>query len=82
MAGPTLAGVGTRAEQTIQSPGYQGGARDVEGYIREAITEPSAHLAPGAMYSAGGTSFMPNTYGENLTDEQIDHLVAYLASLR
>jgi nitric oxide reductase subunit C len=34
------------------------------------------------MYSAGGTSFMPNRYAEDLTEEQIDFLVAYLASLR
>jgi nitric oxide reductase subunit C len=82
MAGPTLAGVGTRALQVIESPDYQGEARDAESFIRESITHPSAHLAPGAMYSAGGTSFMPNTYGENLTEEQISHLVAYLTSLR
>jgi nitric oxide reductase subunit C len=82
MAGPTLAGVGSRALGTIQSPDYRGDAQDVEAFIRESITRPSAHLAPGAMYSAGGTSFMPGNYGEDLTDEQIDHLVAYLTSLR
>jgi nitric oxide reductase subunit C len=82
MAGPTLAGVGGRAVSVIQSPDYQGQARDPESFIRESITEPSAHLAAGAMYSAGGTSFMPNTYRESLTDQQIDYLVAYLGSLR
>jgi nitric oxide reductase subunit C len=81
MAGPTLAGVATRALSVIQSPDYQGQAQDPESFIRESITEPSAHLAAGAMYSAGGTSFMPNTYSESLTDQQIDYLVAYLASL-
>jgi nitric oxide reductase subunit C len=82
MAGPTLAGVGTRALQVIDTPEYRGEAQDAESYIRESIVEPSAHLAPGAMYSAGGTSFMPHTYGQNLTDEQIADLVSYLASLR
>jgi nitric oxide reductase subunit C len=82
MAGPTLAGVGSRALSIIQSPAYQGQAQDAESFIRESITRPSAHLAPGAMYSAGGTSFMPNRYAEDLTEEQIDYLVAYLASLR
>jgi nitric oxide reductase subunit C len=82
MAGPSLAGVGTRALQVIESPDYQGEATDAESFISESIMQPSAHLAPGAMYSAGGTSFMPNTYGENLTEEQIGHLVAYLASFR
>ena len=82
MAGPTLAGVGERALAVIESSEYQGEAQDAESYIRESIVEPSAYLAPGAMYSAGGTSFMPHTYGQELTEEQIDHLVAYLGSLR
>jgi nitric oxide reductase subunit C len=82
MAGPTLAGLSTRAAQTIASPDYQGAATDVEGYIRESIVTPSAHLVSGAMYSADDTSFMPTGYAESLTNEQIDHLVAYLASLK
>lgn len=82
MAGPTLHGLATRAAQVISSPDYKGKAKDVEGYIRESVLEPSAHVVPGAMYSAGGTSFMPNTYGKSLTKEQTDQLVAYLSSLK
>lgn len=82
MAGPTLAGVGGRAKQIIGSPDYKGKAKDVEGYIRESIVAPSAHLVPGAMYSANGQSFMPNTYGKDLKPEQLDQLVAYLATLQ
>lgn len=82
MVGPSLAGVAERAERTIASPEYTGSATDAEGYIRESIMHPSAYLVPGAMYSAAGTSFMPATYGESLTPEQIDHLAAYLASLK
>ena len=82
MAGPTLAGLGARAADIIQSPDYNGNADDVLGYIRESISEPSAHLVPGAMYSANGVSFMPNTYSDTLTPEQIDHLSAYLETFR
>jgi nitric oxide reductase subunit C len=82
MAGPTLAGIGARAKQVIGSPDYKGKAKDLESYLRESIVAPSAHLVPGAMYSAGGTSFMPNTYGKDLKPEQIDQLVAYLATLQ
>jgi nitric oxide reductase subunit C len=82
MAGPTLAGLSARAEQAISAPGYKGKAKDIESYIREAIVEPSAHLVPGPMYSANGTSFMPNTYGKDLKPEQIEQLVAYLASIK
>jgi len=81
MAGPSLAGLADRAQQQLEAKDYTGKAKDVSGYLREAIVEPSAHLVPGPMYSADGTSFMPNTYGGSLTPEQLDQLVAYLGSL-
>lgn len=81
MAGPTLHGLATRAQQAVSSSDYKGQAKDVEGYIRESILQPSAHVVPGAMYSANGTSFMPNTY-TNLKPEEVDQLVAYLSSLK
>jgi nitric oxide reductase subunit C len=82
LAGPTLAGLATRAARTIALPDYKGAAKDAAGYIRESVTEPSRHLVPGAMYSAGGTSFMPNTYGKSMKPEELDHLVAYLATFK
>lgn len=82
MAGPTLAGVAARAEKTIGTPEYKGKATDAAGFIRESIGTPSAHLTAGAMYSASGVSFMPDTYGKTMKPEQIDQLVAYLMTLR
>lgn len=82
LAGPTLAGLASRAEKIMASADYQGSADSVEAYIRESIVEPSAYLYPGEMYSAGGTSFMPTTYADSLTPEQLDHLIAYLASFK
>jgi nitric oxide reductase subunit C len=82
MAGPSLAGLASRAEQLLASGQYKGAAKDAAGYIRESITQPSAHVVPGPMYSAGGTSFMPATYGTSLTPQQLDQLTAYLASLK
>ncbi|MDF3030734.1 MAG: norC [Moraxellaceae bacterium] len=82
LAGPSLAGLAARAEKTLADPGYKGKARDVKAYIREALTDPSAHIVPGAMYSADGTSFMPTTYGKDLTPAQLDQLVEYLQSLK
>ncbi|HCZ15453.1 MAG TPA: cytochrome C, partial [Candidatus Accumulibacter sp.] len=60
----------------------KGKAKDVEGYLSESITSPSAHLVPGAMYSANGVSFMPATFGKDLTPDQVAHLSAYLASFK
>jgi len=82
LAGPTMAHMATTAQQVLASDDYQGNATTVEEFIRESIVEPSAYLHPGPMYSANGVSFMPPTYGDDLTDEQIDHLVAYLASFK
>lgn len=82
LAGPSLAGIASRAEELIASGEYTGEAEDAAGYIRESIVAPSAHIIPGAMYSAGGMSFMPATYAESLSDEEIDQLVAYLMSFR
>jgi len=82
LAGPSLAGMAALAEQTIQSDDYKGKATTAEEFIRESIVDPSAYLHPGAMYSAGGTSFMPPSYGKDLTEEQVDHLVAYLNSFK
>jgi nitric oxide reductase subunit C len=82
MAGPSLAGLAARTEALLASGQYKGKATDLAGYIKEAITEPSAHVVPGPMYSANGVSFMPTTYAKDLTPAQIDQLAAYLSSLK
>jgi len=82
LAGPTLANLAATAQKVIDSPEYKGKATTVEEFIHESIVEPSAYLHPGPMYSANGVSFMPPSYGKDLTEEQIDHLVAYLASFK
>ena len=82
MAGPSLAGVATRAQQTVGSADYKGPAKDAAAYLRESIVQPSAHMVAGAMYSASGVSFMPATYGKDLSPDQIAHLVAYLATFK
>ncbi|MDX3896218.1 c-type cytochrome [Pusillimonas sp.] len=82
LAGPSLANLAATAQEVIASPDYKGKATTVEEFIHESIVEPSAYLHPGPMYSANGVSFMPPSYGKDLTEEQIDHLVAYLASFK
>lgn len=82
MAGPTMAGVAARTDQLLASGQYKGKAKDLAGYLRESVLEPSAHVVPGPMYSADGVSFMPTTYAKDLTAVQIDQLAAYLSSLK
>jgi nitric oxide reductase subunit C len=68
----------------VNGPGYTGSAADAAGYLRESILTPSAHLVPGANFSTGpgGVSLMPADYGTRLDGNQIDHLAAYLMTLR
>lgn len=82
MAGPSLAGVATRAQETIASAAYKGQAKDAGAYLNESIKQSSAHTVAGAMYSAGGVSFMPASYGKDLTPDQIAHRVAYLMTFK
>ena len=82
LAGPSLAGVVTRAQQTVLSADYKGQARDAAAYLRESIVQPSAHTVAGAQYSASGVSFMPATYGKDLSPEQMAQLVAYLMTFK
>lgn len=82
MAGPSLAGLTARTEKLFASGEYKGKSKDLADYIRESVIEPSAHVVPGPMYSANGTSFMPTTYAKDLTPAQLDQLTAYLSSLK
>lgn len=82
LAGPSLAGIGGRAVAALESTEYQGQAEDAAGYVRESIVDPNAYLVPGNLYSTGGMSLMPGTYGSDLSAEQIDQLVAYLMTLK
>ena len=82
MAGPSLAGVATRAQQTLAAGDYKGQAKDVEGYLAESITLPSAHIVTGGTYSTDGVSLMPATFGKDLAPAQVRQLAAYLATFK
>jgi nitric oxide reductase subunit C len=81
LAGPTLAGMKTRAAERVADPAYAGQAADAAGYIRESILQPSAYLVPGELYSSGGVSMMPSHFVDTLQPQQVDQLVAYLLTL-
>jgi nitric oxide reductase subunit C len=82
LVGPSLAGIGTRAAQTVTSATYTGKARTADEYIRESILHPSVYIVPGQTFSAGGQSIMPGVYDQMLNQAQIDSLVAYLVTLK
>jgi nitric oxide reductase subunit C len=81
LVGPSLAGIATRTEALLSSGEYKGAAKNLPDYLRESITNPHAHIVPGQTFSAGGQSIMP-AYGSMLKPEEIEHLVAYLATIK
>ena len=82
IVGPTLAGIATTAAARVLAPDYHGRATDAAGYIRESIVDPNAYVLIGPTYSAGGRSLMPGDLAQTLKPEQVDHLVAYLLTLK
>jgi len=66
--GPNLSHIGT--EGATRKPGL-----DSEAYIRESILQPQVFVVPG--YPNG---IMPTTFGQTLTPEEINNLVAFLLS--
>ena len=68
--GPSHASVGARA-------GDQVAGQSAEEYIKESVIDPNAHVVDG--YSPG---VMYQNYANELTDVQIDALVAYMMSLQ
>jgi nitric oxide reductase subunit C len=83
LAGPSLAGMATRGQELVESAKYTGSATTAEEYVQESIVEPHAHITEGPdFFAVDGRSIMPDNYDRTLTAEQIEHLVAYLMSLR
>lgn len=82
IVGPTLAGIATTATARVRGADYRGEAKDAAGYIRESIVAPNIHVLTGPTYAAGGRSLMPSDYAQTLKPEQVDHIVAYLLTLK
>ena len=66
LVGPSHSDIGTRAETAVEG-------MSAEDYLRQSIEEPNAHITEG--YTEG---VMYQNYGEELTNTQINDLVAFL----
>lgn len=70
-------GIGTRAAERLQDPDYTGEATSAEQYLFEAIANPNVYLVSG--FSA---NVMPGAYANQLTDQDMSDLIAYLMTLK
>lgn len=66
LVGPSLANIGTEAGNRVEG-------MSAEEYIHQSIVEPDAHVVEG--FSPG---IMPGTYGTQLSEQQVNDLVAFL----
>ncbi len=77
LLGPSMVGIAARAAERVE------GLSAAE-YLAQSIVEPNAYIVPNTavnVFSAGGTSLMFQQYGEQLTQKDVDDLVAYMLSL-
>ena len=76
MLGPDQSNMGTVAGSRIE--GYT-----AEEYIRESILSPSAFITPDSECPNGTClDVMPQNFGNLLTEEELDAIVAYLLTLQ
>jgi nitric oxide reductase subunit C len=75
--GPEHTHVAASAAQRIKDPAYKGAATDAAGYIRESILQPGAYVVPGFP-----GNLMPTSFGQQLSAQDLDDLVAYLMTLQ
>jgi cytochrome c oxidase subunit II len=68
IVGPSWQGLAERAGTRIE--GMSG-----PEYLKQSIREPSAHVVEGF------ADVMPHTFGETLTDDEIDDVIAFIYSL-
>ena len=67
--GPSMAGIGTHAASVV--PGMS-----AEEYLKQSILDPNAHVVENFP-----PSVMPNVFDTQLTEEQVNQLVAFMLSL-
>jgi cytochrome c2 len=70
LAGPSLAHIGAEAGSRV--PGVS-----AEEYLRTSILHPATHIAPGRWDNT-----MLETYRSQLSEQQVDDMVAYLLTLK
>lgn len=77
--GPALSDIGEHGPMHAAERG-----QDVETFLREAIINPNANLMtdPDHVFAVNGVSLMYQSYGKELTEQQISDLVAYLLTLK
>jgi mono/diheme cytochrome c family protein len=70
--GPELTHIGTVAQERAPEAGVE----DAAAYIHQSVVEPNAYVVPGF-----NPNIMPQTFGQTLSQDQINALVQFLLTL-
>ena len=73
--GPNLAGIATAA-------GERDPSLSAKTYLRQSITDPDGMVAPICPVGPCVKGIMPHSFGNTLTEAELDALVVYLLSLK
>lgn len=79
--GPDLSQAGKTVAALLAGGQYTGQAKTVPDYLREAILKPAAFLTPQCPTGPCQAGLMPATFDTLFSQEELNAMVAYLASL-
>lgn len=79
--GPDLSKMGEVAQAILSDKAYTGHAKDVLGFIREAIVEPDAFISAGCPGGVCQKGLMPASLAQTMTDAELAAMIDYLAGL-
>ena len=77
IVGPSLAGIATDAAGAFSEAGYKGTAKNASEWLHEQTVNPGLEVVEGFQ-----PDIMPANYGTELTQKQLDDIVAYLLTLK
>ncbi|MEL6269701.1 MAG: cytochrome c [Chloroflexota bacterium] len=77
LVGPTMWGLTETGEARIAETGDE----SVPAYIYNSIVNPGAYIVPADEGGPYPENLMPPNYSELLTEEELNHLVAYILTL-
>lgn len=77
LTGPSLAGIADDGAATVKEADYKGTAKDAASWLKESIVSPNTDVP-----EAFQPNVMPQNFKDELTDQQVNDIVAYLMTLK
>ena len=77
IVGPSLYGIATDAANTVKEADYKGTAKTAAEWLHESIVNPNVDVPEGF-----APNIMPQNFKDNLSEQEINDLVAYLLTLK